>query len=94
MSFIQNREKGLNFLALVLGGLAVLFAVCFLWYILLGHRAKKRSSQFLAPEEPPNLLEMVEQVDVPLELIEPDPAAPADETTPETEREEPAAAVK
>lgn len=94
LSFIQNREKGLNFLALVLGGLAVLFAVCFLWYILLGHRAKKRSSQFLAPEEPPDLLEMVEQVDVPLELIEPDPAAPAEETTPETEREEPAAAVK
>lgn len=94
LSFIQNREKGLNFLALILGGLAVLFAACFLWYILLGHRAKKRNSQFLAPEEPPDLLKMIEQVDVPLELIKPDTAAPTEETTPETEREEPAAAVK
>ena len=94
LSFIQSREKGLNFLALILGGLAVLFAACFLWYILLGHRAKKRNSKFLAPEEPPDLLKMIEQVDVPLELIKPDPAAPTEETTPETEREEPAAAVK
>ena len=94
LSFIQSREKGLNFLALILGGLAVLFAACFLWYILLGHRAKKRNSQFLAPEEPPDLLKMIEQVDVPLELIKPDTAAPTEETTPETEREEPAAAVK
>ena len=94
LSFIQSREKGLNFLALILGGLAILFAACFLWYILLGHRAKKRNSQFLAPEEPPDLLKMIEQVDVPLELIKPDTAAPTEETTPETEREEPAAAVK
>lgn len=94
LSFIQNQEKGLSFLALILGGLAVLFAACFLWYILLGRRARKRSSQFLDPEEPPDLLKMIEQVDVPLELIEPDPAAPAEKANPETEREEPAAAVK
>jgi hypothetical protein len=94
LSLVQNQEKGLSYLALILGGLGVLFAACFLWYLLLGRRTRKRSSQFLEPEEPPDLLKLIEQVDVPLELIEPDPATPAEETVPETEQEEPVTEAK
>ena len=72
LNLLQNQERGTSILALIITGLAVLFAGCLLWYLLLAYRAKKQASLYLPPDETPsNLLELIETEDVPLEKVSP-----------------------
>lgn len=77
LGLIRNSEQGPALLAIILGGLAVLFAACLLWYLFLGRRAQREPSGQLPPYDPPDLFglyELIEHEDVPLEFVEP-PAA-------------------
>lgn len=75
LCFLQDQEKRERIFWIILAALVVLFTICFLWYLLLKRRAKRRASRHLTLEAPPDLLKMVERVDVPLESVSLNPSS-------------------
>ncbi len=70
LELAQNGEQGPALLALILGGLVFLFAVCLLWYLYLGRKRRKKAAE-PPPDESLDLFDMIEPEDSSLEWIEP-----------------------